>query len=562
MTASLFSAWLDDFFTSYFRHRPVNATFIGMHDYDELLPDLSQSGMAATLGDAEALLSRLAVLPNEPLSPSEEIDRKLAEGFLRIQQWESYSKEFGWSNPSLFTGEAIFGVISLLLRPFAPLEDRLHSAAARLAAIPEFLDNAEHRAQPAPAAWRDRARRECTGAQLLLEDVVHEHPQLQGVADAAAVAFARFDMFLKRNLQTTDEYACGPEAFSLLLSHAHFLEMDVDSLERMALERISEEEAALSTAAPSGFTPESGDYLSRCSELWNSARALAERHDLLTFPNWPVHFVERPKWAQRAAPYLYFLPYRSPALLDHAETVDYLVPPGADDSTIKLNHVVHHGSLGHHVQNWFANRAPSRIGRIAATDCASRIAMLCGGTLAEGWACYATDLADEFGFLTPAESHAQHRARLRLAARTVVDIRLHDRRFSLADATQFYTERVGMTLAAAHAEAVKNTLFPGTACMYLAGWDAIWRVRRQAHALPLREFHDRLLSFGSVPVSLVARYAFNTGELTDVLDASSRLPASGGSVRQHHRSGSLSVGYASGTHRRGTSSHVRAAGTG
>ena len=52
--------------------------------------------------------------------------------------------------------------------------------------------------------------------------------------------------------------------------------------------------------------------------------------------------------------------------MDDAPAVDYLVPPGADDSTIKLNHVVHHGSLGHHVQNWFANRAPSRIGRITS----------------------------------------------------------------------------------------------------------------------------------------------------------------------------------------------------
>src|SRR5207249_4478290 len=179
------------------------------------------------------------------------------------------------------------------------------------------------------------------------------------------------------------------------------------------------------------------------------ARDLAQRHDLLTFPDWPVHYVEQPAWAKRAGPYLYFLPYRSPAPLDDAPHVEYFVPPGADESTIKLNHVVHHGSLGHHVQNWFAVRATSRIGRIAAVDCAARIAMLCGGTLAEGWACYATDLADEFGLLTAAESYAQHRARLRLAARAVADVRLHDGRFSLADATQFYTERVGMTAAAA-----------------------------------------------------------------------------------------------------------------
>ena len=202
---------------------------------------------------------------------------------------------------------------------------------------------------------------------------------------------------------------------------------------------------------------------------------------------------------------LYFLPYRSPAPFDHTPVVDYFVPPTADDSTVKLNHVVHHGSLGHHVQNWHAARAASRIGQIAAVDCASRIAMLCGGTLAEGWACYATDLADEAGFLTPAESFAQHSARLRMAARALVDIRLHQCRISLTEAADLYVELVGMSSSAAHAEVVKNSLFPGAACMYLAGWDGIWQLRRQSGGTPLRVFHDRLLALGSVPVSLVGQ---------------------------------------------------------
>lgn len=186
------------------------------------------------------------------------------------------------------------------------------------------------------------------------------------------------------------------------------------------------------------------------------------------------------------------------------------MPPGSDDSTIKLNHVIHHASIGHHVQNWFAARATSRIGQIAAVDCASRIAMLCGGTMAEGWACYATDLAEECGLLTPSEAYGQHHARLRMAARAVVDIRLHQGRFTLDDAIRFYVERVGMPAAAARSEAVKNSLFPGAACMYLAGWDAIWKLRRDLESgegatFSLHTFHDRLLSCGSVPVSLIAQ---------------------------------------------------------
>ena len=62
--------------------------------------------------------------------------------------------------------------------------------------------------------------------------------------------------------------------------------------------------------------------------------------------------------------------------------------------------------IGHQIQNWHAFRAASRIGQIAATDCAQRIALFCGGTMAEGWACYVTDLLATAGFMTPLEQYA------------------------------------------------------------------------------------------------------------------------------------------------------------
>ncbi|MDQ6670486.1 MAG: DUF885 domain-containing protein, partial [Chloroflexota bacterium] len=299
-----------------------------------------------------------------------------------------------------------------------------------------------------------------------------------------------------------------PEAFDLLLRRGHFLDLGAEDLEKIALERMAEEEGATALGGPPLNPTQPDPYLERFAELWQAARDLAERDNLLTFPDWPVQYVEQPAWGRDTAPSFYFLPYRAPAPFDASSAVQYFVPPTADESTIKLNHVVHHGSLGHHVQNWHAARARSRIGQLAAVDCASRIAMLCGGTLAEGWACYATDLAEEHGFLTPAEQFAQHTARLRMAARAVVDIRLHQGRLTVDEAAEFYHQRVGMSDGASRSEAIKNSLFPGTACMYLAGWDGIWRLRRQfsgPQTLSLRQFHDLLLSFGSVPVSLVGR---------------------------------------------------------
>ena len=189
-----------------------------------------------------------------------------------------------------------------------------------------------------------------------------------------------------------------------------------------------------------------------------------------------------------------------------------------NDHVIKLNHVVHHGAIGHHVQNFNAYRAASRIGRIAAVDCASRIGMFCGGSMAEGWACYATDLMEEVGFLTDLERVAQQYARLRQLGRAIVDIELHQHTMDEATARQFYVERVGMSAAAAAREVTRTSMFPGTAIMYWLGTQGIHglraaRAKADGSAFSLRSFHDELLSFGSIPVALIAQLMSRTASV-------------------------------------------------
>ena len=180
----------------------------------------------------------------------------------------------------------------------------------------------------------------------------------------------------------------------------------------------------------------------------------------MTWPDFPIEYVPRPQWVREAAPHLYFLFYRSPAAVNRPPVHQYLVAPldpslsaveqtaflrSNNDSVIKLNHVVHHGAIGHHVQNWHALRADSRIGRIAAVDCASRIALFCGGTMAEGWACYVTDLMGEAGFLTALERYAEAQSRRRMSARAMVDVKLHRGEFTLDQAADFYTQNAAMS---------------------------------------------------------------------------------------------------------------------
>jgi len=117
---------------------------------------------------------------------------------------------------------------------------------------------------------------------------------------------------------------------------------------------------------------------------------------------------------------------------------------------------------------------------------------------------------DEAGFFTPEESVAQQHTRARLLARAIVDIGLHERSLRFDEAVAMYCDRIGMTPEAARAEACKNSMFPGTASMYWLGTEGLHQLRRareraEGAAFSPRRFHDRVLSYGSIPVPLVAR---------------------------------------------------------
>ena len=428
--------WLDGFFGAYYARRPVNATFIGIHDHDHVLPDFSEQGAGDTLAEMEGLLRAVARLdpsPSRESVPTEAIDKRLAEGFLRIQTWEQGSHHFRLGNPTLYTGEAIFGPISLFLADFAPMSERVEAGTARMEGVAALLEQARENVRSAPAEWTVRAIRECEGARVFLTEGIDilaaenriTTPGFKTAAARAAAAFADFETHLETELlqRATDEHACGEEAFRLYLTAGHFVETDPEEIVRYAEEWAAEAQAELesgaralgsvdSTEALAGLSsahPTADAYYERYEQVWDLVRDVVEEEELLTWPDppLPIRYVARPAWARDAAPYLYFLSYRAPAAFGRPTMHDYLVRPidaslpaerqeellrATNDSVIKLNHVIHHGNLGHHVQNSHAYRSPSRIGQIAAVDCASRIAMFCGGTMAEGWASYSTDL--------------------------------------------------------------------------------------------------------------------------------------------------------------------------
>jgi hypothetical protein len=528
----------------------VNATFTGVHEHDDRLPDWSPGGLGAAADEMRSLRASLGPAPADDASLRDVAlrDRALAIAFLDIQIAEIDSGHFQRGNPSLALGEAVFGVVSLITRPFAPPVERARALAARLDAWSGFLAGARASiVDGVPDQWRAKCLRECDGAERLLTDGVPKWLVIESVNDpsvlraceCARAALDEFRRWLEHDVAAAppERYAVGSDLFALLLKRGHWCSTSVASLTVDANAALDEALALLDAraraAAPGGWPdiqarlaaahPTAADYLSTYQHLWNECRDASISSDLVSWPTYPIRYVPIPVHTRDAAPFLYYLFYRSPAPYDRVPIHDYVVTPidtdmapeeqqrrlhATNTSVIKLNHVVHHGAIGHHVQNYCAYTGDSEIGRVAAVDCANRIGMFLGGTMAEGWACYATDLMDEIGFLSADESLAQQHTRARLLARAVVDLGLHRGSMSVDDAVALYRDRVGMSPEAARGEACKNSMFPATAIMYWLGTDGLHRLRAarersEGTAFSLRRFHDRVLSFGSIPVPLL-----------------------------------------------------------
>lgn len=547
-----FAAWLDDFFALDEARRPVTATFTGLHAHDRELPDFSPAAISRQIVAMQELRDRLAGIPPDTLSESQQHDRLLTDGHLQLQIMEAGLPQFHSGNPAHYTGEGVFSVIALFLRDSEPLEDRIAASISRMHAMPAFLEQARQNVPEAPPAWTERALREARSATIYFQRGLPRLAVERGIADPAFLAaarvaheaFATHATWLEQTLlrQPAGKYAAGRVAFDNYLRFGHCLPSEHDAAwvlsyaqkaldaEKEALERGAKELDQTRSADElltdlANHHPAFKEYPSSFGRVWDAARQNAIDHELLTWPDYPIDYVPVPETDREAAAGLYYLPYRCPPPFGQPEVQRYLIPTipadlspdereqrlrAVNDSVIKLNHVVHHGGLGHHVQNWHAFRAKSRIGQRAGVDAASRIAYFCGGTLVEGWACYATDLMDETGFLTPLESLAQHQSRLRMAGRAIADVNIHTGAMTLDEAATFYRDEVGMPGAAAQAEAVKNSMFPGAAMMYLIGTDAIHDLRREVAArdsegFSLRRFHDQFLSYGAIPVPLIQR---------------------------------------------------------
>jgi uncharacterized protein (DUF885 family) len=130
---------------------------------------------------------------------------------------------------------------------------------------------------------------------------------------------------------------------------------------------------------------------------------------------------------------------------------------------------------------------------------------------AEGWALYAERLAWEQGFeRDPLDNLGRLRDEMMRAVRLVVDTGIHFKRWSREQAIAYMMEQTGMGEGDVTAEIERYFVAPGQALAYKTGMLKILELRERARQglgprFKLSEFHDQVLTHGSLPLSLLER---------------------------------------------------------
>jgi uncharacterized protein (DUF885 family) len=246
------------------------------------------------------------------------------------------------------------------------------------------------------------------------------------------------------------------------------------------------------------------DLLEAFQQEVSRARGFLDARDLMALPEGAVDVVETPAFLRPLMP---FAAYDPPGpFMEERRGTFYVTTPLDGDDTAHGQHglleiaatAVHEAWPGHHLQMLTAQAQPSLVRRVLWTP-----------VTVEGWALYSEELMAETGFFASAEERLFQRLHLLWrAVRILLDVGLHTRGMTPEQAVDILVDRIGMDRARAAAEVSRYCAWPTYQLCYAVGRRELLQLRdawREAAGpgAPIRQFHDAVLAWGGLPVSLI-----------------------------------------------------------
>jgi uncharacterized protein (DUF885 family) len=550
---ALGTKWLD----GYIKTRPVAATALGDHRYDDQIDDISETGRAAKLALIKETRAALSAIDRTKLSRDNQVDAAMLTDQLDGEEFGiNELQSYAW-DPLTHNDVAGGALYSLVAREFAPLPERLLHAAARMEKLPALLAESRKQLDPArvPLIHATTYQGQNAGNISTIDEMIlsqskalgpNDQMRLMTAADAAKAAITEHGKWIEetlipnakgnfrvgalydKKLKFSTDYAGTKE--DLLAKAKADLDRVTTEMYEIALgqlgsagkkypakptpaQRREAVAAAINIAASQAPPPE---------KLFESAKATLDdctnfvrEKQIVTLPDAPVKVIEMPKFQQGVS-----IAYcDSPGPLDNKLDTFYAISPIPADWTKQqitsflreynsrsINELtIHEAMPGHYVQIWHSNKHPSILR-----------AVLGSGSFIEGWAVYAQDvmIAAGHGGNDPLRKLVNLKWALRVISNTIID---HDIHVAGLEEKPFMDFLVNETFQEEREAALKwnrARVSSGQLASYYVGWQEHLGMRKdweakEGAAFNLMKYHDLALSHGSPPGRFVRQLLFN-----------------------------------------------------
>ena len=511
-----------EYYRAKFEFYPAYATSKGVRDFDGNLATFAPRKVGGFSRKIRRLDTALQGFYEDSLTMGAWVDFKALSAEMATQLLLLEELEVWRRSPLIYADECVSGIYYLVVRPdSAGSRTQLES---RLSAIPGVV-------QQARMNLTDPMGLHCEIASRRIKDFL---PFLDAMStsgsgsspgaadqsiDRAQRALTGFAAFLDSLAPTADkDFALGREDFVRLLEARHLIHESPEDLiayaERTLADARTQKEGHAGllrsvTVDTSGVRDLTAESIRRYFEAEaESARVFVDGNGLVALPaGSSLEVVETPLFLRSLVP---GYAYEPPGPFDPDQKGLFYVPlPDEMDYGEKLRYqshmedrsfsgaVVHEAYPGHHVQIVAANSHPSFIRRLQDDVFA-----------VEGWAFYCETLMADHGYGGSESTVRALDGVIYRAARVIVDIRLQLGDFSLDDAVDFMVNETGAPRAFVEKEVRRYAVEPGQAMSYLIGKREIESLRDNTRrtmgdSFTLRDFHDSVLSCGSLPLYLL-----------------------------------------------------------
>jgi uncharacterized protein (DUF885 family) len=525
------------FVDAYAAWAPSTATYLGLHERDTLLEDRSRRAIDAWQIELDAFQKAIASDIERGPDSSHAIDRAALRHALRRETFDLNEIRAWERNPMYYNELLSNSVYELAAKRFAPPDERLRRIVARQRQFARLVAQAKENLVDPPEVYTRKAIELTQGTIEFLEK---DLPALAAeIEDSTLVAAFReenaravlavrdYAAFLETDLlpRSRGEFALGRERFAKMLFDAggfdekpevllklgeRELERTLEAFQRAVRALPGKGSVAAKYDALSAAHPEPDSLVAATACLLGELRAFVVERGIVTIPG------EDSCLVVPMPPFMWgFAAMNSPGPFESLATDAYYYVKTVDDSWTpeeKGEHLsvfspwdladasIHEAYPGHYVQGLVMREIESPI-RSLLWDYAN----------GEGWAHYTEQMMLDEGYGASDLRYrvAQLRQALIRLCRFVVSIRMHTQGMSIGEAARLFEKKGFMKPFPAAREAERGAFDPGY-LNYTLGKMAILKLRSdwQQHvgdAYSLRDFHDRFLSYGPIPIPIIRR---------------------------------------------------------